>query len=97
MLDIGFDIGGTKIAAVAADEDSGIAGKISSPFPKGRDGRFVAKMLYDMAAELMRGCGESTNGVRSAGIAVPGSISRTSTPPSPAMHRARIMLASGIK
>ena len=76
MLDIGFDIGGTKIAAVAADEDSGIAGKISSPFPKGRDGRFVAKMLYDMAAELMRGCGESTNGVRSAGIAVPGSISR---------------------
>lgn len=76
MLDIGFDIGGTKIAAVAADEDSGIAGKISSPFPKGRDGRFVAKMLYDMATELMRGCGESMNGVRSAGIAVPGSISR---------------------
>ena len=28
---------------------------------------------------------------------LPGSISRTSTPPSPAMHNARIRLSSGMK
>lgn len=74
MLRLGFDIGGTNIAAGLVDEEYRILGELSRPYPAGRDGAAVADLLAEMAIALCEAQGVPLSGLKSAGIAIPGSI-----------------------
>ncbi len=74
MLQVGFDVGGTKIAVGIVDDDMHIASRRSVPFPTGEPYlhtvALMAALVEDMAQELK----VPVEQLRSIGIAVPGSI-----------------------
>ena len=74
MLHLGFDVGGTKVAAGLVDEDSKIAAKLSRPFPKGTDGASFAAFLRSMAEELCREAGIPVEDLPRVGVALPGTL-----------------------
>lgn len=71
---IGFDVGGTNIAAAVYDEHYNMIEKASVPFPRGKDVYFVCRVLKNLADELVFENGVKKYDVISVGIAVPGSI-----------------------
>lgn len=75
MNRIGFDIGGTNIAAGLVNEKSKIIRRISEPFRLGVTSLELAKTVYRMSLELTDGSGDF-NDIESVGIAVPGSLDR---------------------
>ena len=76
MYQIGFDIGGTNVAAGLVNDSLDITAKISIPFPKDCTCEGLALALKNMADELMRGAVDA-NEVDCIGLAVPGSIDPT--------------------
>ena len=70
---IGFDIGGTKIAAGLVNGEYGIVRRKSCAFePLGERG--IAQTLYSMAKELCEADGILLQSVGSIGVCIPGSI-----------------------
>lgn len=74
MLHLGFDVGGTKVAAGLVDEDKRIVARLSLAFPKGTDGASFAAYLRRMADELCREAGISESDVPLIGIGLPGTL-----------------------
>lgn len=75
MFQLGFDIGGTNIAAGIVDQDTNVVAKISYPFPRKSNTDHILKLLEDMAVELCGLAGISMSMLVAVGVAVPGSIS----------------------
>lgn len=75
MLQLGFDIGGTKIAAGIVNEKAEILHKLVQPFPRGQGNVAVLNILQDMFVELCNLANISRYLIAAVGIAVPGSIS----------------------
>ncbi len=73
MYKLGFDIGGTNIAAGLIDEKLSIVRRVSVPFPQGEDGEQVAALLKRLSQDMLASCEEGAM-LESVGIAVPGSI-----------------------
>ncbi len=74
MLRLGFDIGGTNIAAGLVDDQYRIVRQTARPFPKGQDAGAVADLLLALAQTLCSEHGVALRDLNSAGIAIPGSI-----------------------
>lgn len=75
MLQLGFDIGGTNIAAGIIDEQTNIIAKLSRPFPRGAETVEVLNLLQDIFTELCMTARISKYMLAAVGVAVPGSIS----------------------
>ncbi len=71
MSTIGFDIGGTNIAAGLIDDDGNLIRKQSYPFPTDKDFNKVLSVCSDLVAYLESG---SSTPIDKIGVAVPGSI-----------------------
>ena len=69
---IGFDIGGTNIAAAMYDEKYDEVSRLSVPFPKDSDVYAVSKLLSTMKDSLAAEVDKKE--IKGVGIAVPGSI-----------------------
>ena len=74
VFQLGFDIGGTKIAAGVVDDGHRIHARREVPFPKGRPYTDVVTVLAGMASELAKETGIERKDFRSIGLSVPGSI-----------------------
>lgn len=74
MLHLGFDVGGTKVAAAVVDEDSRITARLSRPFPKGTDGASFAAYLRRMADDLCGEAGISVSSFPQVGVGLPGTL-----------------------
>ena len=74
MLHLGYDVGGTKVAAGLVDENKRIIAKLSHPFPKGTDGPSFAAFLRRMADGLCREAGISASDVPTIGVGLPGTL-----------------------
>ena len=74
MLHLGFDVGGTKVAAGLVDEKKKIVAKLSLPFPRGTDGASFAAYLKRMADELCREAGISVSNIPTIGVGLPGTL-----------------------
>ena len=74
MLHLGFDIGGTHIAAGLITEQGDLIASSVLPFPRGEDADTVAKVVADQAYALSRESGHSLLTIGSVGVAIPGSI-----------------------
>lgn len=74
MLHLGYDVGGTKVAAGLVDENKKIIAKLSHPFPKGTDGPSFAAFLRRMADGLCREAGISVSDVPTIGVGLPGTL-----------------------
>ena len=76
MAKIGFDIGGTNIAAGLVSDEGVLVKKGSLPFPQDKDFEKVMATCEQLVAALEEG---ETEPVRSIGVAVPGSIDATAS------------------
>lgn len=74
MYKIGFDIGGTNIAAGLINDELEMIQHISVPFPMGADGEQVALLLKQIVEKLLAAEGVCSGELECIGIAVPGSI-----------------------
>ena len=74
MLHLGYDVGGTKVAAGLVDDNKKIIAKLSHPFPKGTDGPSFAAFLRRMADGLCREAGISASDVPTIGVGLPGTL-----------------------
>ncbi len=74
MLRIGFDIGGTNIAAGAVDEGNRIVARRNEPFPKGKPYQEAVALVESMTKELVLAAGGTVKDLASIGIAIPGNI-----------------------
>jgi fructokinase len=72
LIRIGFDIGGSKLAAIALDEGGAELGRDRQAVP--RDYRGTLEMLIGMSAALAQAHGGAQDMARSVGIALPGMI-----------------------
>ena len=72
MIRIGFDVGGSKLAAIALDEQGAELGRDRCPVP--RDYRGTLDALVGMSEALARAHGGRPDMARSVGIALPGMI-----------------------
>jgi len=72
MIRIGFDIGGSKLAAIALDERGAELGRVRCPVP--RDYRGTLDALVGMSEALAQAHGGGQGPARSVGIALPGMI-----------------------
>ena len=71
---VGYDIGGTNIAAGILDEQNRLIRKASSPFPRGQGTDAVigvCRLLYD---HLLSEANVTPDDVEGVGVAVPGSV-----------------------
>lgn len=75
MNRIGFDIGGTNIAAGLVDENSKIIKRVSEPFKLGVTSMELAETVHQIALELAGGEKGLAN-IESVGIAVPGNLDK---------------------
>ena len=75
MAKIGFDIGGTNIAAGLVTDDGVLLKKGSLPFPQDKDFEKVLSTCEQLVAALEEGA----EPVTSIGVAVPGSIDSTAS------------------
>ncbi|NLP30446.1 MAG: ROK family protein, partial [Clostridiales bacterium] len=67
MVRIGFDVGGTKIALGAVNEENRIIARREVPFPTGKSYKEVAKAMADLVKEF-------PYQIDSIGICIPGDI-----------------------
>lgn len=77
MLNIGIDLGGTKIAAGVVDEEGKILCKASIPTGAGRPADEIIKDMADLAQSLLADNGFSLNDICHIGIGSPGIINRS--------------------
>lgn len=71
MSTIGFDIGGTNIAAGLVDDDGNLIRKSSLPFPADKDFSKVLSVCSELVSFLEQG---ASGPIKKIGVAVPGSI-----------------------
>ena len=76
MAKIGFDIGGTNIAAGLVSDEGVLLKKGSLPVPQDKDFEKVLSTCEQLVAALEEG---ETEPVKSVGVAVPGSIDATAS------------------
>lgn len=76
MLRIGFDVGGTNIAAGLVNDMLDIVQQKSVPFPIGKGAEYAASVLADIVRELLGAQGAGLEELSCIGVAVPGSIDR---------------------
>lgn len=75
MLHIGFDVGGTKIAVGAVDDnDMRIVARRSVSFPTGESYQKIIALMASLIKDLANELAVDAASFRSIGIAVPGSI-----------------------
>lgn len=74
MYRIGFDIGGTNIAAGLVDEKGTIVSRFTLPFEKEAYRGALAEKLAGMVKAIIANSGIKAEEVASVGLAVPGSI-----------------------
>ena len=74
MIRIGYDIGGTNIAAGVLDAQNNLLLKQSLPFPRGMGVDAVVSVCQDLYGKLLKGANLTEADVSGAGAAVPGSI-----------------------
>lgn len=76
MVLVGIDVGGTKVAFAAADDEGRIMARHQRPTAlSGRPEDDVAQLAADVR-KLMADCGESAGALRAVGVSVPGPIDR---------------------
>ena len=73
-MHLGFDVGGTNVAAGLVDDDRRIVVRLSQRYPKGRDGAGLASLLREMAERLCAEAGLSPDGLERVGVALPGTL-----------------------
>ena len=74
MLRLGFDVGGTKVAAGLIDDNWQVRHKLSRRFPRGRDGTYLADMMLQMGRELCREAEIAPADLTRVGAALPGTL-----------------------
>ncbi len=74
MLQVGFDIGGTNIAAGVVDDEMRIVTRRSVPFPTGKPYTHAIALMKDIVEELALELNVESRQFQSIGIVVPGSI-----------------------
>ena len=74
MLQVGFDIGGTNIAAGVVDDEMRIVARRSVPFPTGKPYTHAIALMKDIVEELALELHVESRHFQSIGIVVPGSI-----------------------
>lgn len=74
MLHVGFDIGGTNIAAGVVDDDMRIIARRSVPFPTGKPYAHAIGLMRTIVEELAGELHIASGEFGSIGIVVPGSI-----------------------
>ena len=77
MYNIGVDIGGTNLAMGLVDEELNIVQRMSKPFPKAGGGAETARLIWQMAGEMLQKHGASIAELESVGVVVPGSLDST--------------------
>lgn len=75
MNRIGFDVGGTNIAAGVVDKNSRIIKRKSVPFRLGVTSKELASEIYSITMELTGGT-DGLKDIESIGIAIPGSLDK---------------------
>ncbi len=78
MVQIGFDIGGTKIAAGAVNEQNKIIARREVPFPTGTSYKLIAELMAAMCEELLKTAKLPFSELQSIGISIPGDIDEAS-------------------
>lgn len=76
MLQIGFDVGGSKIAVGAVDADKQIIARREVPFPTGQNYEEIVKLMVGLVQELDKEVGDPSVGFKSIGISIPGDIDK---------------------
>jgi glucokinase len=76
MYRIGFDVGGTNIAAGLVNETLDIVQYKSVPFSNGKGGEYIASVLAQLVRDLLGAHNAKANELECIGVAVPGSIDR---------------------
>lgn len=76
MFQIGFDMGGSKIAAGLVDGDLNIAAANEIPFPAGRPYQIIVSLMKEMVFDLCSSADLSLDDIESIGLSVPGEISK---------------------
>jgi glucokinase len=74
MVQIGFDVGGTNIAAGIVDSEKRIIQRSTVPFPAGEKYDEVSRLMACQAREMLQKEGIDASLVSCIGIAVPGSV-----------------------
>ncbi len=74
MLRLGFDIGGTNIAAGLVDDDYQIVDQASRPFPSGQSADVVADCVLSLTEALCVRANLSPSSLAGVGVAIPGSL-----------------------
>ncbi len=76
MYRVGFDVGGTNIAAGLVDDGLNIVQRKNVPFPIGKGGEYAASVMAGIVRELIKAQGAEESELTCIGVAVPGSIDR---------------------
>lgn len=80
MMRLGYDIGGTNIAAGLLDENNRLVQKASLPFPRGRGTDAVTAVCQELFERLLNQAQSDASAISGVGVAVPGSVDiRTGT------------------
>lgn len=74
MFRLGFDVGGTNIAAGLVDESFRVTERLVRPFPKGENGEYFVSLLRQMAEQLCAQAGLEAGSLPQLGVALPGSL-----------------------
>ena len=74
MVQIGFDVGGSKIAAGVVNDRHKILARKEIPFPTGTSYKIVAEIMAVMGEELLKSAKLDLSSLQSIGISVPGDI-----------------------
>ena len=74
MVQIGFDIGGSKIAAGIVNKENKIIARKELPFPTGKPYTAIAGIMAQMVDELLKTARIPEEEVESIGMSVPGEI-----------------------
>lgn len=75
-MQIGFDIGGSKIAAGIVNDDKKILARREIPFPQGKQYVEIVSTMVTMAKALVEDVEGTLAELRSVGVSVPGTIDR---------------------
>ncbi|MBR5429128.1 MAG: ROK family protein [Firmicutes bacterium] len=74
MLRLGFDVGGTNVAAGLVNEEKQVVHRLSERFPRGEGGEGLAGLMQSMAGRLCREAGLDVSGLTQVGVALPGTL-----------------------
>lgn len=75
-MQIGFDVGGSKIAVGIVNNDKKILARREIPFPQGKSYQEIDSTMVEMANALVKDVGVTLAELRSVGVSVPGMIDR---------------------